>query len=246
MSHLRASLIAFFALLSLARAQETRSYNLLDGRSINARIIEADDGKVVLERTDKLTFTLEPKSFSPDDQARIREWRIADRLEKGTLFKLGGESVAQEPECQDEEGLSIRFWQAGYVVQVENASTLDLEDVTLTYSFQVQRASIAQPQADAEPQPPETVSRTVQIKDLPGGKPLSFPTPTVRLRSAELEEGWTWPGGGDKPVTDTLSPLTATLTFRDQEVVKVQIKPTAADNALPQDKTSTAPAEAEQ
>ncbi|MBC2595075.1 hypothetical protein H5P28_12480 [Ruficoccus amylovorans] len=244
---LRTSLILFFlGFLSLARAQEFRTFNLTDGRTIDARIIEITDGKIVLQRADKLTFKLPVEAFSKNDLAVIREWQLADMQEKGTLIKLAGNSATADLQRQPEDGLVLFTWWHVYKVTVTNQSPYELADLEIAYTFTRTPAKLAQAKPKAETETPQPLPQSERKKfTLPAGEHFTLSN-SSQLRRTELEPGWTWPDGGNAPLSDTLSPLTATVTFKGEIIATLTIEPTAPDFSKAKDKTSTAPTEAEQ
>lgn len=241
MSLLRASLLIIFLLTGLAQAQEAvfHTFNLLDGRSISARIVGANGRDVILERADKLTFTLPVKSFRADDQERIRDWHIGDMVKKGTLVNLTGDSSTDDLKSQHEDGLITYSWWSKYKIKLTNDSPYDLEGLTLHYTYSLTQAKVSQIKTDP---PAPLVSSEEKSLDLPTKQTISLNYAT-RVSRIELEPGWTWPGGGDQPLSDRLSPLEAVVTYNGQEVAKLTITPSAPDF---KDKASTAPADAQQ
>lgn len=218
-------LIALCCLLPLTLWSEYEEFNLTDGRSLYARIIEADSENVVLERTDGLTFTLAPSVFTEEDQALIREWRIQAYLQEGEMFKAGGKAHAGKLSVQEEDGLILKNWSCWYSLTVENRTDLDLGEIRLEYEFTVRRGMLARPGKDSTPPKPEPYEGRFTIEELKAGESLAFDTRKIQLKSTELEPGWTWPGGGDDPITDEISPLKARLLFRGETVAQFRVKP---------------------
>ncbi|MDP0495479.1 MAG: hypothetical protein Q7Q73_04645 [Verrucomicrobiota bacterium JB024] len=238
---LRASLLILLLLSGLAQAQEQifHTFNLLDGRSISARIVGANGRDVILERADKLTFTLPVKSFRADDQERIRDWHIGDMVKKGTLVTLTGDSSTDDLKSQHEDGLITYSWWSKYKIKLTNDSPYDLEGLKFRYTYSLTQAKVSQIKTDP---PAPLVSSEEKSLDLPSKQSLSLNYAT-RVSRIELEPGWTWPGGGDQPLADTLSPLEAVVTYKGQEVAKLTITPPAPEF---KDKASTAPSDAQQ
>jgi hypothetical protein len=238
---LRASLLILLFLTGLAQAQEPcfHTFNLLDGRSISARIVGANGRDVILERADKLTFTLPVKSFRADDQVRIRDWHIGDMVKKGTLVTLAGDSSTDDLKSQHEDGLITYSWWSKYKIKLANDSPYDLEGLEFRYTYSLTQAKVSQVKTDP---PAPLVSSEERSLDLPAKQTISLNYAT-RVSRVELEPGWTWPGGGDQPLSDTLSPLEAVVTYQGKEVARLTLPPPAPDF---QDKASTAPADAQQ
>ena len=246
MSALRHSLLFFIVLLGLARAEEAplHSFNLLDGRSINARIIAADAKTVTLQRSDKLTFTLEQKVFDTGDQARIREWLIGDLLDKGKLVKLTGESHVTDLTVQREDGLLTYTWICTIGVTLTNTSPYTLRSLSVNTHWTLKPGSLAQPSTESAPAP-EVTDNQHDEGILESGSAVTQSS-KVPMKATVLEEGWTWPGGGNAPVMDKLSPIEVTASFQEKVVAKLTLEPAAPDLTKAKDKTSTAHDEAEQ
>ncbi|MGE9292843.1 MAG: hypothetical protein ACQKBW_04460 [Puniceicoccales bacterium] len=242
---------AFLALCLLgslpawAQEQQLRTFELKDGHSINARIHSANNGQVVLERTDKLTFTLPVDALSLSDQDYVREWSIADKLANGKLFKLSGVSKITDLKTQREEGLITYTWTCVYECKVENASPYELAGIKLNLSYASNPGRIVQPREEKATTPPVSQRTEYRITQIEPGKSLTF-TEKLPLSAIVLEDGWTWPDGGDKPVADQPQPLQASLTFQGQPAGTFILDPAMPEFLKAADKASTAPAQEQQ
>ena len=222
----RIYLAQLFLLSSFCLAQY-EEFNFNDGRSLQARIVEANDKEVVLERVDGLTFTLDVSLFVPEDQTMITDWRYQQLVASGKFIAISGKANTDNLKKLVEEGLVQKQWDTYFTLTLTNTSSLPAEDLVLEYQFITTHDSLARLQGREEPKRADVTSGSLENIDLAPGETKSFTTQKKQLDATYLEEGWTWPGGGAQPVEDFTSPLSCKLFFRGEMIAQLQVKPVA-------------------
>ena len=189
-------LLALGATLSFADKEDPyRLFHDLQGRSIRATIVRTAPDSVWIRREDGQTFRLDPATLSEKDRKFIVEWDRENQLqrENAIRFSVSRFSDGREREKTNRATRAVKNY--GYLVTLENQTTIDLNDLSIEYRIFVWRGDIGKRGQNRDL---ERHSGFATIPELPSRSRSSFKTDTIELTSITLRPGSVF-GSRDHP-----------------------------------------------
>jgi hypothetical protein len=202
-------------------SQAFRTFTDLEGRTIEAEILEADKTEVRIRRDDGRVFDLNRSRLIEADQQYIDDW-IRKRafafgdLEVSTWRVRKG---AERSETQSTKNIEEEWC---YKVSIANKSRADFNNLSVEYRVFFREDIIRK----SNEQPPlQSDAGRISIGHLAARDEVQLVTNAIVLDVSQLKIGWKYRGTGKRRVEDSLEGIWLRI-FSDGELVKEYPSPT--------------------
>lgn len=169
-------------------ANEYHTFTSSDGRTVDAKIVSYDNqsGKVVLERENRKTFSVNSSNFSEKDQLFIKSWDTLQEFSNPTKFKIDikrNELTTEKKDIEKEidadnddyggggrrggggdSGPSIvasdKITEYNYILELTNKTGLPVDNLTMEYRifYEQEKTVKIPPKRERKPDEKEQVS----------------------------------------------------------------------------------------
>lgn len=197
------SLFTFLLFCGLAQAKEEfREFTSASGQTMIARPVAVIGSNVRIEREDGSEFNVDVTIFSKEDQAYLKSWTLKFLVDQGRLLKINAKGSSSNAEKSQTTSTKIKTWEGFYLVNVENISDIDIDNLRIEYELFVYDDLAAADKRRAGDI--DSKSGSFDVKRLSARKSIDFESEHVKMMETELKSGWYYVGGGDEESKDKL------------------------------------------
>ncbi len=133
---MKACTLAAFLLISFsAVADEMHTFNLPDGRSLEAGIFGFNDKQnmVELQRADGKRVKVKPDIFVEEDQKYINDWAMIKAFKSPSTLRVSCSKKLMEKWKEETESDEIRYAEHAYEVEFENRRHAEMGPIGIEY-----------------------------------------------------------------------------------------------------------------
>ncbi len=215
---MKTQLLAILCLIAAVPTLPAHEFTDLQGRKLDAEIVAAAGGQVMLKRAaDGRTFNVAASTFSAADQKFISEWADANTKYSFevtyTKKKLSETSAKQGAVTHKEE-----TWI--YKINIRNRLPTAVGDLRVDYwCFRREDSGKGKGTARIE------TSGSSKVSTLPGSTQVTVDTTEINIHKSELAGGYYYIGGADAIQSDSMGGLAIRIfDKKDREVYKWSTK----------------------
>ena len=197
----RIGIIGFFlgTVLFSPAYSETRAFSLLDGRTIEAEIVDYDgrQGAVTLKRVDGKRVPVKTDIFVEADQLYFKEWDAAKAFTSDSLFRISCDEEVLEKrkeevykDLRDTEGnveehlmKEIKYEDIAYNLNLRNGNKTALDNMRMEYRIYYEQSRESRDNPDATQY---VLAGKTDLPALPGGGTAAVTTDAVTIYSDNI------------------------------------------------------------
>lgn len=198
-----------------------RTFTDVEGRTIEAEVLEADKTVVQIRRDDGRVFELNRSRLIEADQQFIDEWIRKRAFAFGDL-EVSAWRVRKGAERSETKSTKDFVEEWCYTVSISNKSRADFNNLSVDYRVYYREDSIRK--SDKKP-PLQYDAGRIQIGRLASRNEVQLDTSVIALDVSQLKIGWKHRGTGKRRTEDSLEGIWLRI-FSDGDLVKEYSNPT--------------------
>jgi hypothetical protein len=161
-----------------------RTFTDNEGRTINARILEATVREVRIERDDGQVFRAPIDRFCAEDIAFISRWRTLHELQRPSALEFSARRFLDNTESQRSRSTRTQTSEAGYEVSIRNNLGYDLEGLRVEYRVFYRQGA---PGIAGQDRPLSVVRGTADVNTVGARNGIALRTSSTRLAQRRFD-----------------------------------------------------------
>ncbi|HEY0945931.1 MAG TPA: hypothetical protein VGD81_11720 [Opitutaceae bacterium] len=208
---------------------ESRTFTDIQGRTLNAELLDATLTHAKIRRDDGQVFELKLETLCDADRAYIVAWTRQRAAQAPVALRFATSQFKQTAKRDQDAATLSRTEDAGYTVTIHNESSTALENVRIEYRVFMldDRHGAKRSQMALKSQ-----SGSERIAQLAAKTAVDFKTVTLPLQRLELKPDWVYVDGAKRKIADQL----AGIWFKVYRADGTQIGEYASTESLKKEK----------